>query len=110
MTRDEILTCLDDWADAMRESDAQMEKLSGLFGSCPEAPLPDAVGELQGAYTALLAEHIGFDLDTLLSWWLEHDFGGIPLQAGFTGEPLRQIDCNAHLADFIAEWVGRGIK
>lgn len=103
MNQANILTTLNTWRHAMQKVDAQMAKLTALVGNSPESPLPDAVYSLQALLTVKLAEQIDADPNMLTDWWLTHEFGAKPMQAGFVGEPLRTIDSNAMLADFIAE-------
>lgn len=79
-----------------------IELLSNLVGS-HEGPLFDAVGRLVDEVIRSVAINIGADRELLSDWWLTHEFGAKPMQAGFVGEPLRTIDSNAMLAAFIAE-------
>lgn len=79
-----------------------IQLLSGLVGS-HEGPLFDAVGRLVDEVIRCVAINIGADRELLADWWLTHEFGAKPMQAGFVGEPLRTIDSNAMLAAFITE-------
>ena len=102
MTTDQITHHLNRWQKVMQAMDARMSALFALTGDT-DGPLPRAIGELQENYTRLLTEHLGWDSDALQDWWLDHEFGAIPMQAGFKGEGMREIRDNADLAWFIHE-------
>jgi len=98
-----ILHILDQWRDAMLACDEQMDIVAGAFGDNPEGRLPSAVYGLQGAFTRSVADQLGWCDDALIDWWLTHRFGEVPMQAGFTGEPMRSLASNEDLAQLIAE-------
>lgn len=100
MTHDQITHHLDRWQRVMRDMDEKMSALYALTGYT-DGPLSHAIGELQEEYTRLLAEHLDWDSDALQDWWLEHEFGANPMQAGFEGEGMREIRDSADLARFI---------
>lgn len=102
MTTDQITRHLNRWQKVMQVMDEKMSALCALTGGT-DGPLPRAIGELQEKYTRLLTEHLGWDSDALQDWWLYHEFGASPMQAGFKGEGMREIRDNADLARFIHE-------
>lgn len=110
MTEAEILARLTRWQTAIRECWLRLEALDALIGTVPEGPLPEAVGRVMGAYTATVADLIGWDAPTLESWWLEHNFGERPMLIGFNSEPLRTVDNIEALAAFIAEDLRRSAE
>ncbi len=103
-----ITATLTAWQNAMRDAERQMDELYKLFDYAPEAPLPDAIGRLMGAYTRQVADCIGWDRDALESWWLDSDFGARrPMEIGFKDEPLRSISTIEELADYLARAGGK---
>jgi hypothetical protein len=103
MTHDEILKTIGKWHDAMKECDGQMDRLSELVGPVAESPLGEAVYNMMGNATKVVADLIGWDEDALLDWWSMHNFGERPMKIGFPGEPMREISTIDQLAAFIAE-------
>lgn len=100
MTTDQITQHLNRWQKVMQAMDERMVALYALTGYT-DGPLSHAIGEIQEEYTRLLSEHLEWDYGTLQDWWLEHEFGANPMQAGFNGECMREISENAELAGFI---------
>lgn len=106
LDKQDIQLVLDTWQRQMQAVSVQIEKLFRLFNYNGGA-LPDSIDFLQEGYTRLLANHIGFDFDVLLDWWLTHDFGERPLEIGFEGEELVSIKNNKELAEWIVEFKER---
>lgn len=103
MNKQDIQLVLDAWQKEMQAVGEQMEKLYRLFGY-NEGGFSGSIGFLQEGYTRLLADHIDFDFDILIDWWLAHDFGKRPLEIGFKGEELTSIKNNKELAEWIVEF------
>lgn len=101
--RIELTAKLTAWQTAMQDCEQQMDGLADLIGTSPESPLQAAVYRLMGAHTQATADAIGWDADTLVAWWTEHNFGERPMQIGLPGEPMRTIDCIEALALCIAD-------
>ena len=106
MTSDHALSLAETWEAAMVELDAQMDSLTTLVGVAPESPLPAAIYRLQGAYTRAVSDLLGISSEWLEAWWLEHNYGERPMQAGLKGEPLRNITT---LAELLALARGRSV-
>lgn len=106
MTAIEALPVLEMWQTRMQECEVQMDALRALVLLAPEAPLPNAIYAVMGAYTRDVATLIGCCDEWLTAWWLEHNFGARPMQAGVVGEPLRTITTLAELAKLIADDIG----
>ena len=92
----------------MQECDLRMSELSELTGEIVESPLGNSVYHVMGEYTKAVADLIEWDEGTLSAWWLSHQFGELPLNISFTGEPARHIETIDQLADFIIEDLRRG--
>lgn len=103
MTRQELEAALTTWQDHMRDCEAQMDALERLVGATPEAPLQHAIYTIMGAYTRELAARIQWDADTLVDWWLTHNFGERPMKIGHAGKPLETVATVEDLALFIAD-------
>lgn len=103
MIRDEILRHLTAWQDAVREVDKQYDALHALTGLTPESPLWKAVGAMQNLLTEQTAKLCSIGREWLDAWWLEHDFGAKPMQAGLKGQPLREIKTLEELVDLICD-------
>lgn len=103
LDKQDIQLLLDTWQKEMQAVNEQIEELFRIFNYCG-GPLPDSVDSLQEGYTRLLADHIGFDFQVLLDWWLTHEFGERPLEIGWVGEELRTIENNEELAGWIVEY------
>ena len=106
MNKQDIQLVLDTWQKEMQAVSEQIDKLFRIFNYCG-GPLPDAIDYLQEGYTRLLADHIGFDFQVLLDWWLTHEFGERPMEIGFVGEELRTIKDNKELAEWIVDLIKR---
>ena len=91
MIKPEILRHLNAWQAAMREMDKQYDALHALTGITPESPLWKAVGNMQSLLTEQAADLCSIGADWLMEWWLEHDFGDVPMKAGLVGQELREI-------------------
>lgn len=100
LDKQDIQLLLDAWQKEMQDVSEQIEKLFRIFNYCG-GPLPDSIDSLQEGYTRLLADHIGFDFDVLLDWWLTHDFGKRPLEIGWEGEELVSVKNNKELSEWI---------
>ena len=109
LNKQDVQLVLDAWQKEMQAVSEQIEKLFRIFNYCG-GPLPDSIDSLQEGYTRLLAEHIGFDFQVLLDWWLTHEFGERPMEIGFVGEELRTIESNRELAEWIVEFRERRMK
>ena len=103
LNKKDIQLLLDVWQKEMQAVSEQTGKLFRVFNYAG-GPLPDSIDSLQEWCTRLLANHIGFDFDVLLDWWLTHDFGKRPLEIGFVGEELVAIEDNGDLAEWIIEF------
>lgn len=103
LNKQDIQSVLDTWQKEMQAVGEQMEKLSRLF-NYSDGALPDSVDYLKEGYTRLLADHIGFDFEVLLDWWLSHEYGKHPLEIGWVGEELRTIENNEELVEWIIEY------
>ena len=103
MIKTEILRHLTAWQDAMREVDEQYDALHALMGLTPESALWKAVGDMQNLLTRQAAELCSIGDDWLMAWWLEHDFGDVPMKAGLVGEELREIRTLDELVDLICD-------
>lgn len=98
-----MLHHLRQWQDAMQAAELQMDALSELTGINPEAPLFETIYNLMGLATRQAADLTGASLEWLEPWWLEHDFGARPMQAGLHGEPLRTLSTIEELVQLIAD-------
>lgn len=103
LDKQDIQTVLDTWQKEIQAVSEQIEKLFRLFNYNGGA-LPDSIDFLQEGYTRLLANHIDFDFEVLIDWWLTHDFGNRPLEIGWVGEELVSIKNNKELAEWIVEF------
>ena len=102
MDRAAILKTLNDWRDAMVACDQQTEIVAHTFAASPDSPLLSAIYELQGKYTRAVAIQLQWCDETLNDWWLMHRFGEEkPMQAALPNEPMRTLESNADLAQFI---------
>lgn len=102
LNKQDIQLVLDAWQKEMQAVSEQIDKLFRLFNYHGGA-LPDSIDYLQEGYTRLLADHIGFDFEVLLDWWLTHEYGKRPLEIGFEGEELVSIGSNRELAEWIVD-------
>lgn len=109
LTKQDIQLELDTWQRQMQAVSVQIEKLFRLFHYNGGA-LPDSIDFLQEGYTRLLSNHIGFDFEVLLDWWLTHNFGKRPLEIGFEGEELVSIKNNKELAEWIVEFKKKEVQ
>ena len=107
MNETKILAILAAWQAAMRECEERMDQLAEIAGPIVESPLGDAVYGLMTAYTKQVSNQIGWDGDTIESWWIENHFGERPMQIGFCGDTMRSISTIGELAAFIAEDLAR---
>lgn len=101
MNRADALALLEKWQVCMVEAEQQLSALDGVLGTHPEAPLPSAMWHLMGELTRQVAARIGCCDEWLEAWWLDHQFGERPMQAGIVGEPLRNIATLQQLAELI---------
>jgi hypothetical protein len=99
MKHEQILALLDKWEDALSEIGPHLNDFISLAGC--EGPLLESIYTLANAYTAQIAEAINWDAEALTDWWVTHDFGEKPMQAGLRGEPLQTLKSNDDLARFI---------
>src|SRR5690554_4276241 len=100
LNKQDIQLLLDAWQKEMQAVSEQIDELFRIFNYCG-GPLPDSIVSLQEGYTRLLANHIGFDFDVLLDWWLAHEYGKRPMEIGWKGEELSTIKDNKELAEWI---------
>jgi len=91
MNRAQMLALLTEWQERMQACDRALAELSAVVGSSPEGPLQSAVSALMGMLTAQVAQRCGFGGEWLEAWWIEHQFGARPMQAGLVGEPMRDL-------------------
>ena len=103
LNKQDIQLVLDAWQKEMQAVSLQIDKLFRLFNYHGGA-LPDSIDFLQEGYTRLLSNHIGFDFEVLLDWWLTHEYGKRPLEIGWVGEELVSIRSNRELAEWIVEF------
>lgn len=103
MTAAEMLDVLRAWQAAMQAAETQVDALQEMMGINPEAPLFDALCRLMGLATRQAADLIGAPADWLEAWWLEHQLGATPMQAGLRDEPLRALASIEDLAAIIAD-------
>lgn len=103
MNGQDIQLVLDTWQRHIKDVSVQTEQLYRLFNYSGGA-LPESIDFLQEGYTQLLSNHIGFDFEVLLDWWLTHDFGERPLEIGWVGEELVSIKDNKELAEWIVRF------
>lgn len=98
-----MLHHLRQWQSAMQAAEQRLDALSELTGINPEAPLFESLYGLMGLATRQAADLTGASLEWLEPWWLEHDFGARPMQAGLHGEPLRTLSTIEELVQLIAD-------
>lgn len=91
MSREQKLAMLTAWQERMQACEVATDDLIALTMASPESPLIDAIYSVMGLATRQAADLVGCGDDWLTAWWLEHRFGERPMQAGLTGEPLRDI-------------------
>lgn len=103
MTREQKLAILTTWQERMRACEDATTQLVSLTGAAPESPLIDAIYRVMGLATRQAADLTGCADEYLTAWWLEHQFGERPMQAGLVGEPLRNIRTIEELAALIID-------
>jgi hypothetical protein len=109
MTKNEMLTHLQEWAATHDRLDQEWDRMSGAFGvSMVETPLWRASWGVFEAYTKTLGDLIGDPGGGWLDWFCyENDMGGKVHEAGYDGQ-MRPIETLGDLADLIIEGRGRG--
>jgi len=101
MTHEQKLALLTTWQERMQACESVTVDLIALTGAAPESRLIDAIYSVMGLATRQAADLIGCAEEYLTAWWLEHQFGERPMQAGLVGEPLRNIRTIEELAALI---------
>lgn len=103
MTPEARLHTITLWQERMQDAEHAAEALRALTGGDSESPLFAAIYHLQGLCTRQTADLIGISSDWLEAWWLDHNFGERPLQAGLVGQPQRNITTLPELLALIFE-------
>lgn len=94
MTRDEKLTHLRAWHDAMTKADATIQPVIDALALCGEDPITNTVWQLQSELTKAYAALIG-DAFESMSWFAaENDMGRNGMDAGVDGNtrPIRTVE------------------
>lgn len=86
MTAAEMMPLLKAWRLLLRHSDAIAAELMGV-GMKVEAPIVQAVFNLQSAYTEQLAARLNDSLCSLEWFWIENDLGAAALEAQASNWP-----------------------
>jgi hypothetical protein len=103
VTRDRKLAILKAWQERMQACEAATDDLIRLTMAAPESPLINSVYSVMGLATRQASDLVGCTDEWLSAWWLEHKFGERPMQAGLTGEPLRDISTLDELVALICD-------
>lgn len=101
MTPEARLHTLTLWQERMQAAEDAADQLRALTGGSPESPIFAGIYGLMGLCTRQTAELAACSSDWLEAWWLDHQFGARPMQAGLAGQPLRQITTLPDLAALI---------
>lgn len=103
MIREQKLAMLKTWQERMQACEHATTQLVSLTGAAPESPLIDAIYRVMGLATRQAADLTGCADEYLMAWWLEHQFGERPMQAGLVGEPMRDISTLGDLVALICD-------
>lgn len=104
MTRDEKLTHLRAWHDAMTKADATIQPVIDALALCGEDPITNTVWQLQSELTKAYAALIG-DAFESMSWYAaDNDMGRQGREAGLseTLRPIRTVEDLLWLIEVIA--------
>lgn len=91
MTREQKMALLKTWQERMQACESVTVDLIALTGAAPESRLIDAIYSVMGLATRQASDLLGCSDNLLSAWWLDHQFGLSPMQAGRVGEPVRTI-------------------
>lgn len=86
MSHEENARAIAQWQETMEELDDQQNKLADLFRCAFDAPLFEAIANLQSKYTKAVSKNVGDQWDWLLWYWLDNDMGRGVLNAVIDGE------------------------
>jgi len=100
-TAQEITTLLNEWQSVMREADKRIKQFSDLVGT-QDGPFTQAWFDVNEFAARQVAERIGCDKDTLIDWWLVHDFGKVPMTVVFDGVS-HSLKNNTDFAEMVIE-------
>lgn len=100
-TREHRLQIMTEWGGRMKDCEEAVSVLVELTGASPESKLIDAIYRVMGLATRQASDLIGCADEWLTAWWLEHQFGEVPMKAGLSGQPLREIRTIEDLAALI---------
>lgn len=100
-TRQEITLLLTEWQGVMREADKRIKQFSDLVGT-QDGPLTQAWYDVNEFAAEQVAERIGCDKDTLIDWWLVHDFGVVPMTVVYNGKRW-DVKSNIDFAKMVLE-------
>ena len=82
MNREQKLSALARWQQAIEQSDAAIDPVIKLLQLQPESPICEAVWRLQSALTSMTADIVG-DFGDWLGWYaMENDMGRKGYEAG----------------------------
>ena len=102
----DIMPILQRWADAITAADQALAALQLSAGSQPEAPLPQAIFDLQGLADEWAAERVGTAAEWFDWYRLENDMGARAHEAGWDGD-MRTIRTLEDFAALLEEDVRR---
>lgn len=99
----EILPKLEAWAMRLKESDAQVDALHAIVGTCGSSPLIDAIWRLQDGYTNAVASLVGDQFEWLHYYRNECAMGAKPRTIASLGGREMKLRTIKQLAKLIAE-------
>ena len=113
MTSDQKESMLREWQTRMAACEESVSVLVELTGASPESQLIDSIYSVMDLATRQASDLIGCADEWLTAWWLEHQFGEVPMKAGLSGQPLREIKTIEELAALIFDdeaIAGKGLE